>query len=176
MAANFHGDFSGNIFGMDSMERRIPGEDMGKTAVSPTFIVTRPDGWEVNINCRTSYGVIKEKVEKVLSDLCSNNGFQYSFGVCQDPLYVPRNRPYIEPMNGIYKRITGREGGFFLGQGTSYAKAMPEIVCWGPLFPEDPDLCHEPNEKLSLETLRLCFRIYAELLYTYLCCKKSYKA
>jgi len=48
-----------------------------------------------------------------------------------------------------YETVTGLKNEFTLAYGGSYAKAMKNIVSWGPIFPGEEDTCHEVNEHMS---------------------------
>jgi succinyl-diaminopimelate desuccinylase len=47
-----------------------------------------------------------------------------------------------------------------IGGGT-YAKEMPNIVAFGPIFPGKPDLDHQPDECIEIEDLIKMTKIYA---------------
>ena len=48
--------------------------------------------------------------------------------------------------------------------GCSYAKSMPNLVGWGPVFPWDPDCAHMENEQQSLDSFLRSLEIYTEYL------------
>ena len=52
----------------------------------------------------------------------------------------------------------------YIGGGT-YAKEMPNIVAFGPIFPGEPDVIHKPNEYIKIDDLILISKIYAKALY-----------
>ena len=48
-----------------------------------------------------------------------------------------------------------------IGGGT-YARAMDNIVAFGARFPEDPELEHQRNERISVDNMVKLAKIYAE--------------
>jgi len=51
-----------------------------------------------------------------------------------------------------------------IGGGT-YAKEMPNIVAFGPMFPGEPDTIHKQNEYITIDNLIKNAKIYAHALY-----------
>jgi len=51
-----------------------------------------------------------------------------------------------------------------MGGGT-YAKAMPNIVAFGPIFPGDEAVEHKPNEYVELDKLMKNAKIIAAAMY-----------
>lgn len=95
---------------------------------------------------------------------------QYDIGVVkgkqQDPIYIPKEDPMIETLMDIYRKHTGDEAGkpLVIGGGT-YARAMKNVVAFGARFPGEPELGHQKNEYLAIDSLMKMTRIYAEAIY-----------
>ena len=49
--------------------------------------------------------------------------------------------------------------------GATYARALPNAVAFGPLFPYEEELAHEANEFLSIESLQKMTEIFVKGLY-----------
>ena len=77
------------------------------------------------------------------------------------PLYVPAETPLIRALQEVYADETGDEPTLLAIGGGTYAKTMPNIVAFGPIFPGEPAVEHEPDEYITLESLRRCTEIYA---------------
>ena len=89
--------------------------------------------------------------------------------------FVPSRSPFLGVYADAYEDVSGLKNSFKTAFGASYAKAMPNIVAWGPLFPGDVDTCHEPNEFIPLDTLLKCTRIYALAIAEIALQEKSFK-
>lgn len=83
----------------------------------------------------------------------------------QEPLYFPEDHPLIKTLQKVYKEQTGDEPKLLSIGGGTYAKEMPNIVAFGPIFPGKPDLDHQANEYIEVEDLILNAKIYAHTIY-----------
>lgn len=81
------------------------------------------------------------------------------------PLFFPADHPLIKTLESVYQSQTGQEATLLAIGGGTYAKAMPNIVAFGPIFPGQPDLDHQPNEFMSVEDLAANARMYAQAIY-----------
>ena len=54
---------------------------------------------------------------------------------------------------------------YSIGGGT-YARAFPNSISYGAVFPWEPDLCHQANEYAVIDNLILASKIYAEAIYS----------
>ncbi|MBR5740438.1 MAG: M20/M25/M40 family metallo-hydrolase, partial [Firmicutes bacterium] len=86
-----------------------------------------------------------------------------------------KERPFLKVFAEAYEDVSGLENEFTLAYGGSYAKAMPNIVSWAPLFPGEDDLCHEPNEYIDLDSLRKSTKIFAESILKIATSEESFK-
>lgn len=95
---------------------------------------------------------------------------RYGLGLIKEmhkvPVYIDRNNPMVNTLMGIYQKHTGdiESEPLVIGGGT-YAKATPNVIAFGALFPGEEDLMHQKNECISLERLEQMTKIYAEAIY-----------
>jgi succinyl-diaminopimelate desuccinylase len=161
---SMHEDYYGRFLGFDNTETTFNGEYIGKTAANPTVLKYSKGQLILNINIRHKYGVTSDIINHLFHQLSERFDFSYHIIGYQEPLYVSRANPHFEIMNRAYETVTNQKGGFTLARGTSYAKALPNSVCWGPVFPEEEDSCHRENEKISLKSTIQCAEIYSRFL------------
>lgn len=83
----------------------------------------------------------------------------------QKPLYFPEDHPLIKTLQRVYTEQTGLEANLLAIGGGTYAKEMPNIVAFGPIFPGKPDLDHQANEYIEINDLILNAKIYAHAIY-----------
>lgn len=81
------------------------------------------------------------------------------------PIYFPADNPLVGTLTEIYRRHTGDEQTqpMVIGGGT-YARVMENIVAFGARFPGEPALGHQKNEKISVDSLVLLSKIYADAI------------
>ena len=98
-----------------------------------------------------------------LQDKAEECGFEVVLLENQEPILVEENQPWIRRMQQVTSKY-GMDPKCLFAAGCSYAKSMPNFVCWGPVFPEDPDCAHMENEQQSLESFLRSLEIYTEYL------------
>ena len=95
---------------------------------------------------------------------------RYNLGIVkekhEEPIYIPEDDPMIATLMDIYKRQTGDENSrpLVIGGGT-YARAMKHVIAFGARFPGEPELGHQKNECLAVESLVAMAKIYAEAVF-----------
>ncbi|HHY13985.1 MAG TPA: M20 family metallopeptidase [Thermoanaerobacterales bacterium] len=88
---------------------------------------------------------------------------------------MSKDKPFMKAFAESYEKVTGTKHEFALEYGGSYAKAMPNVVCWGPLFPDEEDTTHEVNEKMNIENLVTMTNIFAEAIKRIVLNEESFK-
>jgi succinyl-diaminopimelate desuccinylase len=83
----------------------------------------------------------------------------------QKPLYFPLDSPLVSVLLNVFKEKTGFEGKPLAIGGGTYAKEMPNIVAFGPIFPGKPMVEHKPDEYIIIDELVLNCKIYARAIY-----------
>ena len=69
------------------------------------------------------------------------------------PLYVPKDNELVRRLLAVYEAETGEKAEPKSIGGGTYAKSMPNIVAFGPIFPGDEVREHKPDE--YMETARV---------------------
>ncbi|WP_229776782.1 dipeptidase PepV [Alicyclobacillus cellulosilyticus] len=80
------------------------------------------------------------------------------------PLYVPKDSPVVSTLLRVYQEVTGDPGEPLAIGGATYARAIPNVVAFGPRFPHQPDLAHQRDESWSLQDYLRCVVIYARAM------------
>lgn len=81
------------------------------------------------------------------------------------PVKFPKDSFMIECMKYAYEKVTGEDGTPVTTSGGTYAKMMPNIVPFGPSFPGQKNISHNPNEWMKIDEIILNAKIYALSLY-----------
>ena len=74
-------------------------------------------------------------------------------------VFVSREAPFLKELARAYETVTEQEAQFVLDYGASYCKAMPNMVSYGPIFPEMEDKCHQTDEYMPLEKIEQMYDI-----------------
>lgn len=76
------------------------------------------------------------------------------------PVYMDEHGPVIEKLMEAYREVTGDDTPASVMGGGTYARAMDNIVAFGPVFPGRECTEHKPNEYILLEDLERAREIY----------------
>lgn len=78
-----------------------------------------------------------------------------------NPVYFDKNGFLCKTLQSTYEKVTGMDGTPVTTTGGTYAKLMPNIVPFGPSFPGQKGIGHNPNEWMDRSDLILNAKIYA---------------
>ena len=108
------------------------------------------------------YNDIRELLEKQLK----KHGFFYKEIDYLAPVYHKKDSALIRCLMEAYQEVTGDMDTepMAIG-GATYARALPNAVAFGPLFPYEEELAHEANEFLRIESFRKMTEIFVKGLY-----------
>lgn len=81
------------------------------------------------------------------------------------PLYVEKDRPFIQKLQTAYEECTGQEPKCISIGGGTYCRYVKNTVSFGPVFPGQKELAHQTNEFIDLDDLRKIAKIYAQAIY-----------
>src|SRR5699024_2302917 len=117
------------------------------------FVLSYPAG----ITIDEIYEVVNKKAKraKIEIKLLTNN----------DPVVFDKNSKRVRPLGDTHEEVTGLDGTPVTTTGGTYAKMMPNIVPFGPSFPGQKGIGHQPNEWMHIEDLVTNAKIYALALY-----------
>lgn len=82
-----------------------------------------------------------------------------------DPVHFEKDCFLVRSLQEAYEEVTGFDGTPVTTTGGTYAKGMPNIVPFGPSFPGQKGIGHNPNEWMSIEDLITNAKIYALSIY-----------
>lgn len=137
---------------------------MGDTTVNLGMVATMPDRVSLKLNIRGPDGLDVATVERALRDAAAPFDAEVALDAAMEPLWVNPDTPLVRQLLESYQAVTGYEGEPLAIGGTTYAKAFPGYVAFGMGFPDESGPVHAPNERLSLDHLRLGMRIYVDAI------------
>jgi succinyl-diaminopimelate desuccinylase len=80
------------------------------------------------------------------------------------PLHVEADSELIKILQRVYEKHTGEEAELISIGGGTYARALDNGVAFGPVFPGQPELAHQPDEFISIGHLSKLMAIYADAI------------
>ena len=161
MLGNRFESTEGEDLGLYSETEYYQGEFVHRNVFSPTLAYTSGQEIHVNINVRFPYGSDEEKIRETFRNLAEEFGGLIEGKGYMPAVYVRKDRPFLKAFDQAYERVMGESGGYNLEYGGTYAKAIPDVVSWGPIFPGEEDTCHEENEYIGVDSLVKNAKIFA---------------
>lgn len=155
-------DFFGSKIGLYSESEYYQGEFVHRNAFSPTIFKAENGKAIVNVNNRYPYGEEEDRLLSGMKDFAEKNGGKVVEFTSMPAVFVSKESPFLKVLEAAYEDVTGRKNEFTLAYGGSYAKAMPKVVSWGPIFPGEEDTCHENNEYIGIESMMDSTKIFAQ--------------
>lgn len=78
-----------------------------------------------------------------------------------EPVYFRKDDGLISLLMDVYREVSGdyKAEPLAIG-GATYARAMPEAVAFGPVFPWEAEMAHEPDEFVNISSLEKAQEIY----------------
>ncbi|UTR15658.1 dipeptidase PepV [Salipaludibacillus sp. LMS25] len=158
----FYNDYVGERLGIAFTD-----EQLGAITVNVGIIsYERGKGASVGLNLRYPKGVDYQAISERIVKAFVMVEMEEEVVSHQEPHGVRKDHPLITLLSDVYKRHTGecREP-IAIGGGT-YARAMQAGVAFGPLFPGQPDVIHQPDEYITIDHLIKLTSIYADAMFT----------
>ena len=162
---NFILEEIGNETNGKSLDILYQDEETGETTVN--LGVVKYDGEEMSFTLDIRYP--KNGDAEVIDDKVINRINSYNFDVLKKTnnklLYVPKDSELVSKLVKVYEAQTGdKREPIAIGGGT-YAKEFPNMVAFGPVFPGEPDVIHQPNERVAVEQLIRAAQVTAAAMY-----------
>lgn len=117
-----------------------------------------------NLRIPVSFGLAQIKEKFIDLENYFENIF-IEFSSHQAPLYVPKDSYLVQTLTSIFNKKTGLSAEAISIGGGTYARAFPNCVAFGATMPGHKDMCHQVDEFISLDTLILSTKIYAQAIY-----------
>ena len=168
-------DIYGKEIGLYSEDEYYNGEFIHRNTIAVTMITTGDNEATLNFNVRFAYGTTEEEILEAFRRVASEMGGAIKDYKALPAVYISKDRPFMQAFARAYESVTGLKNEFTLAYGGSYAKAMENIVSWGPIFPGEEDTCHEVNEHMSLSSFMLNAKIFAVAIAGIALSEKSFK-
>lgn len=162
----FYNDCIGHDYHGERIGCCIEDEPSGKLIFNVGKINLDKKSVELTINIRYPVTSDEETVYTGIMEVAD----RYNIGIVktshQLPVYIAKKDPLVTTLVGIYRKHTGDASAepLVIGGGT-YARAMDNIVAFGAHFPDEPELEHQRNERISIDNMMKLARIYAEAIY-----------
>lgn len=144
---------------------------LGKTTINIGVVNIGTDSATATINVRPTWGItcegVLEAAQKAVAAWAGSNPeitatVEFS-GKPHPPLYInPDEYPeLIAALQESFRRVTGDEPELEAMGGTTFAKAFPNALCFGPVYPKQEKLLfHQADERIQVDHLMRNVEVY----------------
>lgn len=103
--------------------------------------------------------------EQVYNLLCAKfDKYKVEYGAFHNPLYIaPDHKLCIDLLNA-YTQVTKSVATPISIGGATYARALPQAVAFGPMFPGQKSTIHQKDERASIVDLEKMYAIYLQAI------------
>jgi acetylornithine deacetylase/succinyl-diaminopimelate desuccinylase-like protein len=151
-----------------STENPIPGS--GNTTASLDIVATDAsrDQVELIINFRIGVANTTREIEEKSGAVAAEYGATLrEIGAVFDAYYYRDDDPLLKMVMESYRAVQGKEPLLIASGGTTYVKAAPNLVSFGPVdLSEDGFSIHTANEQIPVAALTRNAVLYAHVLQT----------
>lgn len=124
-----------------------------------------PDRVSFDVTLSYPGGFTIGEIMERITGKAAEDGLEAELVMNYDPVVFDKDSPMVRAMQESYETVTGLDGTPVTTTGGTYAKAMPGIVPFGPSFPGQKGIGHNPNEWMTIKDLMSNAKIYALALY-----------
>ncbi|MGN1066753.1 MAG: Sapep family Mn(2+)-dependent dipeptidase [Candidatus Fimimonas sp.] len=127
-----------------------------RTAEDGTLTATVDIRFPASFNCNHMLQVLKN---------CTPAQFEIVPQHTSDPLYVSAESHLVSTLMDVYNTTCNCNLKPLAIGGGTYSRCLPNCVAFGPLFPNEEQTIHMPNECIDLANLKLMAELYLEAIY-----------
>lgn len=129
----------------------IASEDAsGALTLNMGYIKTVSDGVEVGLDIRYPVEKTQGFVVGAVMDKLKDFDLQIAFSLPAH--YVPEDSELVTGLKKAYEEIVGEPAHCMAVGGATYARAFPNAVAFGPVFPGQKGTEHQPDEYIEIDS------------------------
>lgn len=110
---------------------------------------------EINVSINMRYPVTKnyEDFRNIFESKMNEGKFIEVFTRHKKSIYISPKTDFIKKLQKVYEEKMGEKAELISIGGGTYAKSMPNIVAFGPIFKGQPMVEHKPDEYIDINEL-----------------------
>lgn len=136
----------------------------GELTLSVNQIDLSSYGEMIGIDARIPVTIEKKFIVDGIKRVADKYGLSYEELDYLAPLYASKETKLIKTLIKVYEEETGLPGDPIATGGATYARSMPNIVAYGPVFPGQEKVAHQTDEFIELNAMVKCAQIYAKAI------------
>lgn len=136
-------------------------KETGETTVNLGMVNYSSDEITLNLDIRYPKNGDSKTVYETVKQTLETYGLSVLEYKKVDMLYVPKESELVRKLMEVYKEGTGTNPEPKAIGGGTYAKMFKNMVAFGPMFPGEPDVAHQPDEHMSVKNLMKSIQLTA---------------
>lgn len=141
----------------------VQDEVSGKLMLNVGTAKIEGDSQTIGIDIRFPVTYPKERVDEKMYAAGQAKGLDVSEFDYLRSIYLEKDSDYIRTLMAAYRKIThDTVSEPITSGGATYARAMENIVAFGPKLVDAPSTEHQPNEYIVIENMKVAMEVYAE--------------
>jgi succinyl-diaminopimelate desuccinylase len=118
------------------------------------------------IDIRVPVTFSKDDFDNDILAVVEQYGLHYEEFDVLPSLYMPKDSPIIQTLMSAYQEVSGDVASQpMTSGGATYARAMPNCVAFGAIFPGRDKVEHMPNEYLIIDDMLKAMNVYANAIH-----------
>ncbi len=139
-------------------------EQSGDTTVNVGMIEVMVDSVVLTLDIRCAVSCTPDLLLHAIQDVVAPYGMSGELTFWSAPVYMDEHSAFVQHLMSVYRRVTGRDDAPLRMGGGTYARAMDNIVAFGPVFPGRECTEHQANEYIALADLMQAKEIYYQTI------------
>jgi len=139
-------------------------KESGKLTLNTGLLKTDGDNLSVVLDIRYPVTFKIYDVEDHLKAAAIPYGIEVERLFTSEPVYMDKGGEVIKQLLAVYRKATGDYADPMVIGGGTYARSMPNIIAFGPMFPERERTEHQKDEYILKDDYILLREIYREAI------------
>ncbi|MGF1703038.1 M20 family metallopeptidase [Photobacterium makurazakiensis] len=161
--------FVAEQIGQDANAKEIfgPVEDVsGRLTFNVAQLMVNAEHSKLGLDIRVPVTFSKESFDNDMLAVAEQYGLCYEEFDVLPSLYMPSDSPVIKTLMRAYQEVSGDiDSEPMTSGGATYARAIPNCVAYGAIFPGRDKVEHMPNEYLIIDDMLKAMNVYANAIY-----------
>ena len=128
-------------------------ENLGKVTINLGKMQKTGKAVFYEFDIRYPYGIKAERVMEAMEQIAVKFNMTITEKKDNPPLYISKDSDVVKKLMHLYQEEIGKEAKPIAIGGCTYAKSFPNMVAFGPIFPEQENKIHQPDESVHLKDL-----------------------
>lgn len=148
-----------------SLGIRYQDEETGETTVNLGIVRGDQEELSLTLDIRYPKNGDREAIIEKVKAAAEEYGFTAELNSEGRLLYIPKDSELVLKLRGVYREQTSTDPEPAAIGGGTYAKTFTNMAAFGPVFPGDPDLIHQPDESADIDHIMKSCQITAAAMY-----------